>query len=123
VPQARRDDPRVTRIGRVLRRTSLDQLPQLLNVLKGEMSPKPTRWRRCSAASTMTWPTSRTGRCYSTSRSCVPHDMPAAWNADPGRPVSDNPTVGKSDRCRKIRQILHTRDNLRNRLPFKHPTA
>jgi lipopolysaccharide/colanic/teichoic acid biosynthesis glycosyltransferase len=40
-----REDPRVTRVGRLLRRTSFDEVPNLLNVLRGEMAivgPRPT---------------------------------------------------------------------------------
>jgi lipopolysaccharide/colanic/teichoic acid biosynthesis glycosyltransferase len=64
------NDPRITRVGRFLRRSSLDELPQLLNVVRGEMSlvgPRPTSF----APSTY--------RLWHTARLEVPPGLTGLW--------------------------------------------
>jgi len=77
-----RDDPRVTRVGRFLRRTSIDELPQLFNVLRGEMSlvgPRPgtpaevAKYELWQRERLTTWP-GLSGLWQVSGRSNVPFD-------------------------------------------------
>jgi exopolysaccharide biosynthesis polyprenyl glycosylphosphotransferase len=80
-----KDDPRVTRVGRWLRQFSLDELPQLLNVIKGEMSlvgPRPELpWLMAEYAS------------WQFKRFNVPQGMTGWWQVN-GR--SEKPTLAKT---------------------------
>lgn len=64
------NDPRITRVGRILRKTSLDEMPQLLNVLRGEMSlvgPRPTSF------------SPKTYKLWHTERLDVPPGITGLW--------------------------------------------
>jgi len=60
--QATRSDPRLTRIGQIIRQTNIDELPQLINVLRGEMSlvgPRPHATAHNALFNTVITPFSR----------------------------------------------------------------
>jgi lipopolysaccharide/colanic/teichoic acid biosynthesis glycosyltransferase len=83
-------DPRITRVGRVLRKLSIDELPQFLNVMRGEMAvvgPRPEmpfivaryeRWQHLRSLA----PPGITGLWQTTVRSTVPLDRPEATLID-----------------------------------------
>lgn len=94
-----RDDPRVTRVGRFLRRYSLDELPQLVNVLRGEMSlvgPRPLvedevrrlpprhRWARARVRPGVTglWQVSGRNDCPDEDRLALDQRYLEEWSLD-----------------------------------------
>jgi lipopolysaccharide/colanic/teichoic acid biosynthesis glycosyltransferase len=105
------NDPRVTRVGRWLRRTSLDELPQLWNILRGEMTlfgPRP-----CSVpvASYKLWQTERleatpglVGRWQATARNQADFDTRCRMDINQIR--SDGPTQAIAEVMGTLRSLV-----------------
>jgi len=76
-----RDDPRITRFGRLLRRTGLDELPQLINIIKGDMSivgPRPLPVREAAQCTP-----------YQMKRHSIKPGLTCFWQIQPDRNSQD----------------------------------
>jgi lipopolysaccharide/colanic/teichoic acid biosynthesis glycosyltransferase len=110
-------DPRVTRVGRILRKTSIDELPQLINVIRGDMTlvgPRPEmplmihnyeRWQHMrhlvTPGLTCIWQT--------TSRSDIPLHRPEATALDLDYIRNASPTLDGSLIAQTVVSVLRTR--------------
>jgi lipopolysaccharide/colanic/teichoic acid biosynthesis glycosyltransferase len=102
---ATREDPRVTRLGRLLRRTHLDELPQFFNVVRGDMSivgPRPERPEIVEHLAVPEFRTTRTGSPYCRgSRDSLRSNIPTTTVSRPplASSSSTSTTSGAAARC------------------------
>jgi lipopolysaccharide/colanic/teichoic acid biosynthesis glycosyltransferase len=108
-------DPRVTRIGAFLRRTSLDELPQMLNILRGEMSlvgPRAIQFKEISAYGQIAYirlavPPGLTGLCQISGRADIPYSQRA--HLDYTYILQRSLSVDFSILCRTLPAVMHGR--------------